>query len=360
MKQNNDINQKSKHNGIISFWKFMFAIMIVVYHFNLGNSQKLILKYGYIGVEFFFIVSGYFLGKKALNQEGENKDIGKDTFKYISGKIFSFFPYMLIAYIITLALNVSQNLYTKGEIINSIWNLLFLETSGIKTTLVIGQTWYISAMLLSMLIIYPLIRKYKSNFVLIVSPIIVIFTGGWISHNYGTVNGWMYTGMFYICLLRGFFEIALGTILYIMTEKIKKVNFTIISKFILTVIELCGFISIFCITSIQDAGTKYDFIMILILSISILLAFSEKTLFFNFSNNHIFYYLEKLSLPIYLNHNWIIYLVNKFWGNYKYFEKLGIIIIATIIFSMIVLCLINQLKKINKIKSFFIHEDIEK
>ena len=24
---------KKKHNGIISFWKFMFSMMIVVYHF---------------------------------------------------------------------------------------------------------------------------------------------------------------------------------------------------------------------------------------------------------------------------------------------------------------------------------------
>ena len=74
----------------------------------------------------------------------------------------------------------------------------------------------------------------------------------------------------------------------------------------LTIIELAGFISIFIIVNRPNAHNHYDFIMILILFISISIAFSEKSLLQNFSNNKMCYFLEKISLPMFLNQMWII------------------------------------------------------
>ena len=87
-------------------------------------------------------------------------------------------------------------------------------------------------MLISMIIIYPLLRKYKENFTYIIAPIITIVIGSWLSHNYGTVSGWTHAGLVYNCLLRAFFEISLGTILYKIAEKIKLINLTGFSKFL--------------------------------------------------------------------------------------------------------------------------------
>lgn len=334
-----------KHNGIISFWKFLFSIMIVIYHFNLSNkSETVILKYGYIGVEYFFLVSGYLMAKAAMKKKSE-KSIGKETFAYILKKIKSFFPYMLVAFGIALSVRLFFRKSSINEIVNSIWNLFFLETSGIKTTLVLGQTWYISAMLISMLILYPLIRKYKDNFIYLIAPVITISIGGWLSYTYGTLNGWQHTGFAYKCLLRAFFELSLGTMLYEITNKIRTVKFTKLARILLTIIEICGFASIFFITNIEKASTKYELHMILILSISIVIAFSEKTILYNFANNKFSYYLERLSLPIYLNHNWIITVINKNFTDLNYFKKLGITIIVTIIFSIIIMYLIEWIKK---------------
>lgn len=60
---------KSKHNGIISLWKFIFCIVIIGFHLNAIQHYKNTnfgFLYGSIAVEFFFIVSGYLLAKKAL------------------------------------------------------------------------------------------------------------------------------------------------------------------------------------------------------------------------------------------------------------------------------------------------------
>lgn len=342
-KELTDKKKESKHNGIISFWKFMFSIMIVIYHLKLAtNDKNVILKSGYIGVEFFFIVSGYLMTKGALNKKEDTSDIGKETFQYLRNKIKVFFPFMLVAFLITLSINIIFKGYSISNVVNSVWNLFFLETSGIKTTQVVAQSWYISAMLISMLILYPFIRKYKKNFVYLIAPIIVIFIGGWISYTYGTLNGWQHTGILYKSLLRAFFELALGSILYEVSIKVMEINFNKIGRCILTLVEIIGFVSIFLIANIPNS--KYDFIALAFMSISVIIAFTGKTMFYHVANNRLFYYLEKLSLPVYLNHQWVIELVKRKLGYLGYWEKLGITIFLTIIVSMIIMYIIEKIK----------------
>lgn len=351
--------ENKKHNGIISFWKFMFSILIVLFHCNEQILKKDFFSAGRIGVEFFFLTSGYLMAKKALNKKEDISNIGSETITYILKKIKAFFPYIIVTFIITLFV---RNINKPKEIINSIWNLLLLDMSGVRTTVVVGQTWYISAMLISMLILYPLVRKYKKTFTQIIAPVIVICIGGWMSQKYGTVSGpRIYENFVYRGLLRAIFEISLGTIIHEVAQKIKSIKFTSLSKMILTTIEIVGFASIFFISNIKNATYKYEFVMILILTISISLAFSEKTAFYNVSNNKFCYYLEKLSLPIYLNHIWIILLVKKYFANYNFTIKVCVSIILTIIFSIFIMYIIEIVQKIldkkrDKIKKLFIIE----
>lgn len=47
-----------QRNGMIDFMRFIFSIVIVLHHASLFRGTMLA---GYIGVEFFFIVSGWLL-----------------------------------------------------------------------------------------------------------------------------------------------------------------------------------------------------------------------------------------------------------------------------------------------------------
>ena len=105
-------------------------------------------------------------------------------------------------------------------------------------------------------------------------------------------------------------------------------------------------------------GTGWLFLlMLLILGISIAIAFSEKTVTYKLSNNKFCYYLEKLSLPIYLNQIWIILLVDKYLKQYNFKIKLIIAVIATILISAIIMFLteklLNLIRKINFKKLIF-------
>ena len=231
-------------------------------------------------------------------------------------------------------------------------------------THIIAVAWYISAMLLCMLIIYPLILKYRKNFVYIIAPITVFFLWGYIIRVYGNfTNPWEWTGFTIVGVLRAFFEMSFGVILYEISERIRKINFTKLGMVLLNLIESIGFISILFIVNINNANNKYDSIMMLILAISIMIAFSEKTISQKYLNNKFIYFMEKISLPMYLNQIWIIDLL-------RYFsERISILNSNFYIFCVIVICMdfivsildiyvIKLMKKMYvKVKKLFIKTD---
>lgn len=363
--------ENTKHNGIISFWKFMFTLLIIIGHVTpritniLGINLPLTntFRASSIGVEFFFIVSGYLMTKNAMKIKiNNNSELGKFTFNYIWKKVKHFFPYMIISYIIAIIINVSIFKYPKYVIVNTIWDILFLRMSGINYNFnMLGVAWYISAMLICMIILYPLIIKHKENFIFIIAPINVIFIGGFIAHTYGNIaDPSIWSGLMYKSLLRAFFELSLGSIAYSLSQKIHSLSFTDLGKFTITFVELFGYLSIFFLVNLLDAHNKYDFIMIFILFISISISFSEKSLFQQFCNNKCFYYLESFSLSLYLNQIWVmelflIILKSLNIININYYIVCLCILIIIIIISIITNYIVEIIKKnYPKLKSFFI------
>lgn len=356
----------SKHNGIIGFWKFAFCLLIMIYHANIFQvgDETILFSKGSIGVEFFFLVSGFLLAKSALNKKEDNNEfLGKETILFIYKKIKSFFPYILVCFIGGLIVKSVFGDMTIKDYVLSIWDLTFLRMAGFRTTVVNGAAWYISAMLLAMLILYPLLRKFKKNFIYLGVPIIVIFLAGILNYNYFSLrvpDEWL--GYFYKGFIRAFMELSLGTILYLVCEKIKNLDFTKIGKISITLVEIVGFLIPFVMSQFIEKATTYDFVVLIIISISIVLAFSEKTLEFKFFDNKIIYYLEKLSLPVYLSHTFIRTIINEssLTVNLNYYEKTSIFIFVTLIFSMALKFILDALAKKNyfipQIKRIFIIE----
>lgn len=58
-----------QRNYEIDFWKFVFSIVIVFLHsFNLFDGKNLYMVGGSIGVDFFFIVTGFLMMKSLKNK----------------------------------------------------------------------------------------------------------------------------------------------------------------------------------------------------------------------------------------------------------------------------------------------------
>lgn len=360
-------NPSKKHNGIISFWKFMFCMMIVIYHANVFSKagEKIILSKGSIGVEFFFLVSGYLMTKSALKKQNDSnyENLGKETINFIWKKYKTFVPYTIFAGLISIFL---INLYGGGNLyknITFIWDILLLIMTGLKGLSVNGPIWYISSMLLSMMILYPLIRRYKYNFLYIVAPLIILLGLGYLNRNFNNLRTpTMWIGFTYKGNIRAFIELLLGGILYIVCEKFKEINFTKFGKIFITVIEILCFITPFFISQFVTSATKYDFIVLAVISIGIIIAFSEKTLEYNFMCNKFSYWLERLSLTLYIFHFPIrLFFRNaSFLKNIEYMKRLLLFIPSTIIICIIIMYLMEYLKKknyfLNKIKNLLIEQ----
>ena len=172
---------KEKHNGEIGLWKFIYCLMIIILHYtvNAKSSVRFGFAGGSIGVEFFFIVSGYLLGKKALKVK-KYDSVGKETYEYIKKRIKGIYPLYIIILLFTFIGFLIIKNYKFYQILNFIWDFLFLRNAGLKYSTLIYVGWYLSVLFIMSLILYPLVVKYKENFLYLIGPVIILLVGGFL------------------------------------------------------------------------------------------------------------------------------------------------------------------------------------
>lgn len=226
----------SERNGTIDFLKFIFAILIVVLHAYIYSKDGSFTFFcgGYIGVEFYFLVSGYMM-VNSYHKSVHETLIAKDTFVYIRKKLLYFLPYVIasqIVYVIVInwgKFSIKHLLYQ--FLTDELWKILLLQQAGF------GQAtdvlWYISAMLLAMALLYPLLLLTRDNFYYI-AFIGTIFGMGYVWHTYGHLcltfewNGFIYSGF-----LRAIVELLAGSVCYYIVEKLRRIKATRFFQFVL-------------------------------------------------------------------------------------------------------------------------------
>lgn len=348
--------------GKISLWKFLFSIMIIIFHVgNVLDYNKFKFNFGSgsIAVDFFFVVSGFFFCRKYVNYKVKNS-VGEDSFNYLVNRTSRFIKYIIILLIIAIPFSILCLKFNFTSVINAFYKLLYIPYHGKCNSEIFGITWYIMAMILVESMLFPFLVKYKKEFVYIVSPIIIVLLGSYLLIRYGHfATPWKMGSILYKGILRGIFEINIGMYLYLISEKISNIKFTKLSKILLLLFEITGYLSIFILVNLNNAHRRFDVLMLIILSICILISTNKDMYLYKFCNNKLFYYLEKLSLPMYI-YQWLIieilvFILTKFNIHLSYLCFSGITIIISIIFGMIILKLINFYdSKKKKIKLLFI------
>lgn len=294
-------------NGTIDFMKFVFSIIIVLFHYtfsSLANNSRLFIN-GRIGVEFFFLVSGFFMAQSA-NRYYNQKLIGRATKDYLWNKIKGMCPEVFIAFSFAFLVNhlVSGISFEKmiKDLINSVFELFFLRMGGLLGVSSNGNTWYISAMLLSMLILFLMLLKNKDIYLYIIAPLISIFFLGYLCMEKGSVGvDGQWTGIVRAGMLRSTGEIALGSICYFICAEVKKICFTDKMKCFLTAVEVMLYVYVIIDTYTNKTSTL-DFVLIVLLAIAIIISFSGHSKLTQVFNKSLFTWLGKFSFSIYLGH----------------------------------------------------------
>lgn len=343
-------------NGNIELLRFIFSVIIVIHHALLENFP---CRGGYICVEFFFMLSGYYMAASIAEKTElkSNDEIISESINYFIRRVKSIFPYIVISTIIGyFVLSYTYNwTFTWDHLALIISDFLFLQSFGLPVASYTGMIWYLSSMFIALLILYPIVRKHFVTFSKYIAPMIALFTMGYLIRTFGHLGvpanyvfGWVCTGN-----LRAISMISLGVFLYNPVKFMQNnhTSHTTAKKIANTIIAavLYSIVILFMFKWEENMGQFEAFIVILgaaALSISL----SGNTITAKLLNNCVCTFLGKLSIALFVCHfYWVQNIIS-------FFSRIGIEasriemeisgFILTVITAIIVLLLSETIKKI--------------
>lgn len=301
----------NKRNGSIDFWRFVFATLLVIFHAYLLNEEKrfeypFILGRGAIAVEFFLLTSGYLLASSVHRVPDSVPFDWHDTWGFIKRKIMGFYPAFLIAWFITfVTVNIVkfENVSTLlSNLFSSIFEVTLIRNAGFTGYRSLPQAWYLSAMILSLFILYPIYRRNKKRFEYYIAPAIAILVLGYLFYNTKSLinpNKYLHYGL--KSTFRAFAEICLGVVCYVLCEKLKTAKITRTKAHLLSVAELFGYgASIYYMQCFDLYPEYFDYVALFLMMFSIIISFSGLSSVHSLFENDVFRWLGKFSLYPYL------------------------------------------------------------
>ena len=282
------------------------------------------------------------------------QNIGNETVKFISKKVKKLFPYYTYALLINFIVwNIPFNGISKKTIeraISGLLNYVLAYSAGFRNGdfFYLGYSWYISAMIIAMFIIFPLIRLKGEIFYCIYAPLISILGMGLFAFlyrqlGYVSSENWILSNG----VLRASFGLCIGCLSNIMSKKIESTNFTKLGENILSIILIITTALTTYRVVFLRSNYIFDFLIIYMFAIMISIAFSKKcTIYFELSHS-VAIFLENLSYAIYITSNCWSYLIARIYPNIEYQSAVKLYVILVVICSISCIIICDLISKIN-------------
>lgn len=326
----------------IDIFRMIFALVVVLHHYFPKTWC------GYFAVDFFFIVSGFFLMKSYNKYDDTDRP---HNLRFCAHKLMSFLPYLIVAEIIAAITVLGIQLANNGD-----WNAgMKLAWNQLKNILCLSMlniykgdvTWYLSAMILATAILYPCVRAFKEKFSRIIAPIIgivlllaIIISTGRTNYPDELLLGFIRKG-----LILGISDMCLGIFSYEVVEYLRRLGDGDSKRMVYTAMEtICYLTVLVCIFIVQPRGESwrgaFEFTMIALLFIGTTITLSNLSYTYDLTmkQDWLWKYANVLSigsLMIYLNHEYVI----KFWKHLNFdipnLVSIMMVILLTTIMSVV-------------------------
>ncbi len=375
-------------NGELDFLKFIFSIIVVIFHSRSFGSESagddIFFKGGWLAVEFFFLVSGYFFIPsidgfiRKLSAGGKEKTLYSENVSFIGNKIKSILGIYILAVIFAFAMDIIWVVTNEPEMpliqmifrmTKSIWNIIFLDSVLIEQQMINSAVWYLSAMFIAMFILYPLARKYRDVFVKFICPIASLLIMGVLeSTKHLGINAM--TGINVSArLIRAIAEIMIGCMIYSFVQAIKNSSVTLtgFNRFLITVLGY-GSLGLSVLIMNYNSASYYpdyvdwrlDFVVLALLCVVVFVFASGFTVTGKLFANRLCAFLGSFSTTIFLMHipcRKIVILY--FLDATTYIEKTSTMLMLAVLVTLITMAILWLFRKIpesskDKLKSLFI------
>jgi len=207
--------QNRNRNNSIDFFRFFFMILICIHHYG---GMRPALLHGYMGVEFFFIVSGIFLYKSFMKQQQNPLDYLIHRVKRLWGEYFIALLFFWAVYLVWMLIRgVEFNLW--DYFVRLIPDALMLQGTGLFFSGLNSPTWYVSTLIVSSTVLYCFLKFNRNLTLYIISPLACL-----LGYTYLTTLGtydvyYLYNGGFFIPLIRAFAGLSSGVLISSIVEQ---------------------------------------------------------------------------------------------------------------------------------------------
>ena len=308
---------RTKRNGNVEILRFLFCLLIVFHHFEKPVFGGELFTAAYLGVEFFFILTGVFLGKKLKADKEKNRAesfgaAAKEGAEHVWKRICGIFPYYFLAAVIGLAarLFVGINNPTPSELVTFLGDFGFVQLLGISCLSTTGVMWYLCALFFALLLIYPFVRKYYDGFVYSFALLFPPFIIGTMTKNTGNLGAIKESlfGVFNIGILRAVAMISIGLVVNELTDRIKALPVNRLTRAVFTACELILYPVIFAyLIFVGRCGS--DYWIVVLMALVLIITLSERSIFFGKFDNRFAMFLGKSSMIVFMCHFfWVQYI----------------------------------------------------
>ncbi len=345
-----------KRLGEIELMRLLTAMAVMIFHGFYYAGCACVLPGGSIGVEFFFLLSGYLMAAHMQREPQPIASFAKlytETYRYLWHRVVSFWPELLVACCIGLAVFSWGHHFAVRPTLNMahdtlMGNVLLLHMTALAPRGVDGPVWYLSALLLSSAVLYPLFRRYGHSPIWVVMALVLL---GYIlvadskspTLGFAGVRQWM--GWTYKGNLRALAELALGASLYPLVQFLLRQRVTQVLSVVLTMLKW-GCYCVAFLYCLHPSG-RFAPITLVALGCALVLCFSRLCMDRDWYQYQWILWFGRFSLPLYLSHVFwahnlaaiLPWLVNP-WG--KLFVYSGVSLLT----ALVVMLLAKQLRSL--------------
>ncbi len=218
-------------NNAIPFWRIIFTYMIVIFHFDFmfPYSEAMGVRAGwYIGVEFFFLVSGFLLYRKVMSPKAFDSAFGYTLHRYQS-----LYLKYLMAFAVTFLAVVLLHKRSIGAaelLADSFFEILLLQEIGLGRAwdFINPTLWYLSVLVIAGHIIYYLLLRHRKLFLELIGPVLILVSASVLYRYYGWLDAVTSLDQpFFIngSIFRGLMEMTLGVYCAMFSDRIAQTAF---------------------------------------------------------------------------------------------------------------------------------------